>query len=147
MRRSFEFGHLANSSPAGEERRRSRGAQEGGFPAPISRRTRARLVRKSERIAGNTRGTGGRLSAHQRVGEPRIPRMASRLTRPTALSVELERAKTGGPRGRTHDQRKVPGRRGVRYLTRDTEKNPWIPLARVLGGCGRAQGRGRPGDT
>lgn len=41
--------------------------------------------------------------------------MASQLTRRTALSVEHELTKSGGPRGRTHhDQRKAPGRRGVR---------------------------------
>lgn len=58
--------------------------------------------------------------------------MASQLTRGTALSVEHELTKSGGPRGRTHEERKAPGRRGVR--TRATEKNPRILLSRVRKG-------------
>lgn len=53
--------------------------------------------------------------------------MASRLTRRTALSVEHELTKSGGPRGRTHhDQRKAPGRRGVR--TPSTREKPFDTL-------------------
>lgn len=72
--------------------------------------------------------------------------MASQLTRRTALSVEHELTKSGGPRGRTHDQRKALGRQGVR--TRATEKNPRILFSvAVQEAGGRKQGRGRTRGT
>lgn len=45
----------------------------------------------------------GALSSRQRDGEPRMPRMAFRLTQRTALSVVLARVKSSGSRESARD--------------------------------------------
>lgn len=111
--------------------------------------------RKADRQEGRVEGpwrmaatdrAGQRPSVRQRGGEPRMPRMASRLIRRTALSVELAlRAKSGEPR-RTHARRteSTSGDDGG-LVVAGREKNPRISLSGITGW--REERESRPGRS
>lgn len=102
-------------------------------------RTGRKEGRKGERIARNTRDSGGRLSVHQRAGEPGMPRMASQLC---SANSSICRAPSWQKAAARVVARTTNGkyRDGGGLGPERPRKTPWILLSAVREAGGRKRG-------